>query len=107
MKILVTLFLLCFGLTALADTITVGQKNKSFVVGDKTPQEISVKKGDTVRFVNNDAFFHNVFSLSDTKLFDLGSFPQGEHRDVVFDTVGVVEVECAIHPEMTLTINVE
>lgn len=107
MKILVASSLLCFSLGAVADTITVGQKNKSFVVGDKSQASISVKKGDTVRFVNNDDFFHNVFSLSDAKLFDLGSFPQGEHRDVVFDTAGVVEVECAIHPEMKIIINVE
>jgi plastocyanin len=96
--------------TALADTVSVSQKNKQFTLkseGGKVVESISIKKGDTVRFVNDDDFFHNVFSLSDAKLFDLGSFPKGEHRDVVFDVAGEVEVECAIHPEMKVTIKVE
>lgn len=110
MKTIYLLVLALFSLGALADTVVVGQKNKEFTIksdGDKVVPEISVSKGDTVRFVNDDPFFHNVFSLSDAKLFDLGSFPQGEHREVEMDTAGVVEVECAIHPEMQLTINVE
>ncbi len=60
-----------------------------------------------MKFINNDPFFHNVFSLSDTEMFDLGSYPQGESRDVTFNTPGVVEVECAIHPEMHMTIQVK
>ena len=39
--------------------------------------------------------------------FDLGSYPQGEGREVTFDQAGVVEVECAIHPSMKLTIDVK
>ena len=80
----------------------VGQKNKEFTV-----EKITVKKGDTVKFVNLDPFFHNVFSLSDAKLFDLGSFPQNDSRDVVFDVAGTVEVECAIHPNMLMVIEVQ
>lgn len=80
----------------------VGQKNKAFTV-----EKLTVKKGDTVEFLNEDPFFHNVFSLSDAALFDLGSFPQGESKQVVFDEVGEVEVECAIHPNMMMTIVVE
>lgn len=80
----------------------VGQKNKEFSV-----KEITVKKGDTVEFVNEDPFFHNVFSLSDTIMFDLGSFPQGESKKVVFEDAGEVEVECAIHPNMKMKVIVE
>ncbi len=87
--------------TALAETHEVGQKDKQF-----TTDKLVIKKGDTVRFTNNDSFFHNVFSLSDTKFFDLGSYPQGEHRDVVFEEAGTVEVECALHPDMLMTIEV-
>ena len=64
--------------------------------------KLTVKVGDTVKFVNNDAFFHNVFSLSDAALFDLGSFPKGESKSVTFEESGVVEVECAIHPDMKI-----
>ncbi|GAB1267181.1 methylamine utilization protein [Aurantivibrio infirmus] len=92
----------CFlAFTTSAEVIEVAQKDKKF-----TKTTIEIKKGDTVRFVNSDPFFHNVFSLSDIKLFDLGSFPQGEHRDVVFDTVGKAQVECALHPSMILDITV-
>lgn len=84
-----------------AEVYEVGQKNKQF-----TEQKLTIKKGDTVRFINNDPFFHNVFSLSDIKLFDLGSYPEGEHRDVVFDAAGTAEVECALHPDMLLEIEV-
>jgi plastocyanin len=82
--------------------VEVGQKNKEF-----TKKEITIKQGDVVRFKNEDPFFHNVFSLSDTKFFDLGSFPQGEHKDVKFEEAGEIEVECAIHPNMKMTIKVE
>jgi hypothetical protein len=36
----------------------------------------------------------------------LGSFPKGEFKEVVFDKTGVVEVECAIHPEMYIEVTV-
>ncbi len=88
--------------TVWAAEFEVGQKNKAFSV-----PVLKIKQGDTVKFTNNDPFFHNVFSLSDAKFFDLGSFPQGEFRQVTFDKKGTVEVECAIHPTMKLKIIVE
>lgn len=85
-----------------SDTHKVGQKNKEF-----TEKTITIKKGDKVEFVNQDPFFHNVFSLSDVIMFDLGSFPQGDSKTVTFDDVGEVEVECAIHPNMKMKVIVE
>ena len=41
------------------------------------------------------------------KTFDLGSYPQGQSKKVVFDKPGTVEVECAIHPEMKLVVEVK
>ena len=94
---------LLFTTAALAqETHKVGQKNKEF-----TTDKIVVKKGDSVEFVNEDPFFHNVFSLSDAAMFDLGSFPQGNSKKVVFEESGEVEVECAIHPNMRMTVVVE
>ena len=87
---------------AFAASFNVGQKNKQF-----TMKHLKVKVGDTVRFTNEDSFFHNVFSLSPSKTFDLGSYPKGEFRDVVFDKPGKIEVECAIHPSMRMTIEVK
>ncbi|MEQ3660613.1 MAG: plastocyanin/azurin family copper-binding protein [Glaciecola sp.] len=80
----------------------VGQKNKEFTV-----KEIKIKKGDSIEFVNEDPFFHNVFSLSDASMFDLGSFPQGGSKKVVFEEAGEIEVECAIHPNMKMKVVVE
>lgn len=79
----------------------VSQKGKDFSV-----HNLAVKVGDTVHFVNEDNFFHNVFSLSETKFFDLGSYPKDESKSVTFDQAGTVEVECAIHPNMIMTIEV-
>ena len=82
--------------------IVVTQKDKQFL-----PTELKVRVGDSVSFRNDDPFFHNVFSFSETRVFDLGSYPQGESRKVVFDKPGEVEVECAIHENMKLKITVE
>jgi len=106
MKMATIMILICtLGITLSAqaqNTHVVGQKDKAFTV-----KELKVKVGDTVQFLNQDSSFHNVFSLSDAKLFDLGSYPQGEFREVVFDQAGIVEVECAIHPDMRMEIIVE
>jgi plastocyanin len=87
---------------AVAEEFEVGQKNKQF-----TTNEITIKVGDTVSFPNYDPFFHNIFSLSDIKTFDLGSYSKGETKKIVFDKAGKIDVECAIHPNMQMTINVE
>lgn len=87
---------------ALANEHEVGQKNKAFTV-----KALTIKQGDTVSFPNFDSFFHNVYSLSDAKSFDLGSYKQGETKKLKFDEKGVIEVECAIHPKMQMTITVE
>jgi plastocyanin len=79
----------------------VPQKNKAFAV-----EKLKVKVGDSVKFVNDDPFSHNVFSLSDVKSFDLGTYPKGAAKSVVFDKAGIVEVECAVHPDMRMTIEV-
>lgn len=88
--------------TSLAAEHEVGQKDKKFTV-----EELTISKGDVVHFPNRDPFFHNVFSLSETTMFDLGSYPQGESKSVTFDQTGTVDVECAIHPNMRMQIHVK
>jgi plastocyanin len=94
--------LLAAPLLAHAAEHAVVQKNKSF-----SAKKLKVKVGDSVKFVNDDGFAHNVFSLSAAKSFDTGSFGSGQTRSVSFDKAGKVEVECAVHPDMTLEIEVE
>lgn len=81
---------------------TVDQKDKQFSV-----KEITLKVGDSINFKNSDPFFHNVYSLSPLKIFDLGSYPQGQSKTVVFDKPGEAEVNCAIHPSMKLKVKIE
>ena len=89
------------GPSAWAADHEVVQRGNEFSV-----KSIKVKVGDAVGFMNEDPHFHNVFSLSDAKSFDLGSYPKGQSRKVVFDKPGQVEIECAIHPKMKMTVDV-
>jgi plastocyanin len=94
-------------IAAQAGEQTVEQKDKTFIVNGAKVETLKIRVGDVVWFKNMDPYFHNVFSLSDAKLFDLGSYPQGQARSVTFDKAGKVEVECAIHPQMKLTVEVK
>ena len=69
-----------------------------------SPHVVAVQKGDVVEFVNDDPFFHNVFSLSSPKAFDLGRFPRGHTKSVQFDHPGIVKVFCHIHADMSAAI---
>ena len=80
----------------------VSQKGKAF-----STKILKVKVGDAVSFRNDDPYFHNIFSLTEGHEFDLGSYPQGQSRKAVMTKEGPVLVECAIHPEMKMTIQVE
>ena len=73
----------------------VKQENLSF-----DPWLLPVYVGTTVEFPNMDLVFHNVFSYSKTKKFDLGRYGKGESKKVVFDKPGLVKVFCEIHKTM-------
>jgi len=64
------------------------------------PHVLAVTVGTTVDFPNDDVTFHNVFSLSRTRSFDLGRYSRGHSKSVVFDRPGVVQVFCDIHSHM-------
>jgi len=72
------------------------QRNETFV-----PAVLAVTLGSTVEFPNSDRVYHNVFSLSKPRRFDLGRYPRGRSRSVVFDRPGVVRVFCEIHSHMS------
>jgi plastocyanin len=77
----------------------IEQKNRRFL-----PDVLIVPAGSTVSFPNSDTVFHNVFSLSKLKAFDLGNYPQGQTRSVAFPQPGLVFVYCRLHPNMTAAI---
>ncbi len=71
------------------------QRNETFV-----PHVLAIMTGTTVDFPNSDKFYHNVFSLSKTRQFDLGRYAAGNSRPVRFDRAGIVRVFCDIHSHM-------
>jgi len=72
------------------------QRNETFV-----PHVLAIMTGTTVDFPNSDKFYHNVFSLSRTRSFDLGRYAAGNSRPVRFDRPGIVRVFCDIHSHMS------
>ena len=77
------------------DHIAISQKEKKF-----EPRVAVVSTGSTVDFPNFDRVFHNVFSLSTPKSFDLGLYRKGKSKSVSFSRPGLVQVYCNIHPHM-------
>ncbi|HMH07469.1 MAG TPA: plastocyanin/azurin family copper-binding protein [Terriglobales bacterium] len=100
------LVILC-SIALAAEDFMVEQKDKNFVYKGAKADMLKLKVGDAIQFKNMDPYFHNVFSLSDAKMFDLGSYPQGQSKSVTFDQPGKIDVECAIHPQMKMTVEVK
>ena len=74
---------------------SMDQRNETFV-----PHILAVTAGTTVDFPNNDRTYHNVFSLSKARRFDLGRYAAGRSKAVRFDHPGIVRVFCDIHSHM-------
>ena len=64
------------------------------------PHVLAVVQGTTISFPNDDPIYHNVFSLSRARTFDLGRYPQGQSKSLRFGSAGVVQVFCHIHADM-------
>jgi plastocyanin len=77
------------------------QENESFV-----PRVVAVTRGSIVDFPNADPFFHDVFSLSRSGTFDLGSYPRGQTKSHPFRKAGLIKVYCHLHSHMTASIMV-
>ncbi len=68
------------------------------------PNFLIVPVGSSVKFPNEDDDFHNVFSYSKARRFDLGRYRNGESKTVEFDKPGIIKVYCEIHPWMRAAI---
>jgi plastocyanin len=77
-------------------TVVLDQREETFV-----PHVLAITTGTTVRFLNSDKTYHNVFSLSRPKRFDLGRYPTGRAKSVRFERPGIVRVFCEIHSHMS------
>jgi len=64
------------------------------------PRVLPILVGATVSFPNDDKVWHDVYSSSETKKFDLGLYAPGKSKSVTFDKPGIVRVQCNVHPTM-------
>jgi plastocyanin len=79
--------------------VEIVQRNETFV-----PRVVAVPVGSVVAFPNADPIYHNVFSLSRPRPFNLGRYPRGRSRQERFDKPGIVRVFCDIHSHMSATV---
>jgi len=77
----------------------VNQKDIKFSIPFKV-----IKPGDHIIFSNKDNVVHNIISLTEGFVFDLGLIQPGKSKEIRFGEEGVVDVQCAIHPEMKMTV---
>lgn len=84
------------------EVVQIVQRDRSF-----SPAEVTIHVGDTVRFLNEDSFAHNMLSETPGFEFDLQLQKPGEIKEITFDHPGVVMVGCDIHTKMHLMITVK
>ncbi|MBV8836492.1 MAG: hypothetical protein JO000_08140 [Alphaproteobacteria bacterium] len=104
MKLMTVVLVLAFAsgsAVAFATERSIMQKGKAF-----SETSLTVKKGDTLTFINDDTIIHNVMSNTAGSEFNLGSQAPGSTSTVTLSTVGEITIICAIHPRMKMTINV-
>jgi plastocyanin len=77
----------------------ITQKGAAF-----SPHVLPILVGTTVEWPNYDEILHNVFSISDTKPFDLGLYKHPEVKRITFDKPGRVDAFCSIHKTMNCVI---
>jgi plastocyanin len=77
----------------------ITQKDKQFV-----PHVLAIQVGTPVDFPNRDPIFHSAFSTFSGQIFDLGLYPPGSSRTVVFRRPGIVRIFCNIHQTMSANI---
>jgi plastocyanin len=89
--------------SASAAELIVGQKDKQF-----SQESVTIKKGDKIRFVNNDTVTHNITVRDPSGATKSGIVEKpGDEVSEDFGATGDHEVRCLIHPKMKLTVKVE
>jgi plastocyanin len=101
LKVGVVLAFIAGASVALAAERTISQKGKVF-----SESALEIKKGDTLVFLNDDNVVHNVLSTTPGNVFNLGSIAPGHSTPVTFDKTGELQVLCAIHPSMKMSLKV-
>jgi plastocyanin len=94
-----------YGVAYVADIVGEASRPSGVALLDQSgqrfvPRILAVVVGQQVEFRNSDNVFHNVFSYSPPKRFDLGRYPRGKSKTLTFQKPGLVQVFCDIHSNM-------
>jgi plastocyanin len=93
--------LACVGAFA-DDANTIVQNGRAF-----KPTEITVNRGTTLNFSNQDEFLHQIFVDTQGFAYDSAEQPPGVTLHIHFPDAGTFAVKCHIHPKMLLTVHVK
>ena len=89
--------------SVLAATVhTISQKGRTF-----SRNQITIARGDSILFTNEDEFLHQIYVDSKGMAFDSDEQPPGQKVEVNFPRSGDFPVRCHIHPKMLLIVHVE
>jgi plastocyanin len=81
---------------------TIVQKGRAF-----RPGEVTINRGESLTFTNNDEFIHQIYSKGQEFGFDSDERNPGENITETFTDSGTFEVHCHIHPKMKLIVHVK
>ena len=84
---------------AAAGDHVVSQKGRAF-----HPTDVTINRGETLTFTNEDSFIHQIYVDS---LFDSEEKAPGENLNETFPDTGTFQVRCHIHPTMRMTVHVK
>jgi len=101
-KFLLPLLLLSTAAFAADEAHTIVQKGRAF-----RPAEVSINRGESLTFTNNDDFIHQIYVQSAGFSFDTDEKNPGQDITETFTASGTFEVRCHIHPKMKLVVRVK
>jgi len=103
-----TIAILAFGLWFAMSTTPVRAADQAVAIEDFlfSPGDLTIEVGDTVTWTNLDSFSHTATSTSGPASFDSGNLATGDTFSFTFDTAGMYEYFCEIHPNMIGSITV-
>jgi plastocyanin len=102
LPLLATLLLAPAGAFAADEAHTIVQKGRAF-----HPAEVTVNRGESLTFTNNDEFIHQIYAQGAGFSFDSDEKNPGENITETFTVTGTFQVRCHIHPKMKLTVHVK
>src|SRR5579871_2255207 len=91
--------------TSSATAVSIVSGARALTTNAYNPNPITVSRGGTVMWVNNDSISHT--STSDTNVWNSGTIAPGASFSMTFPTAGTFPYHCTIHPNMVGTVTVQ